>query len=66
MLSTCRADRSMYHALGYGTIMYLQATLTFEMVGCMTISKTTAQLFHIVHMSHISSIRIRLTIPQNK
>ncbi len=27
-----RADRSMYHALGYGTIMYLQATMTFEMV----------------------------------
>ena len=22
----------MYHALGYGTMMYLQATLTFEMV----------------------------------
>ncbi len=28
----CRADRSMYHAVGYGTLMYLQATLTFEMV----------------------------------
>ncbi|KAK2157294.1 hypothetical protein NP493_1888g00004 [Ridgeia piscesae] len=24
------ADRSMYHALCYGTIMYLQATMTFE------------------------------------
>ena len=32
-----RADRSMYHALGYGTIMYLQATLTFEMVSRITI-----------------------------
>ena len=27
-----RADRSMYHALCYGTIMYLQATMTFEVV----------------------------------
>lgn len=25
------ADRSMYHALGYGTLMYLQAALTFDM-----------------------------------
>ncbi|KAB7498064.1 Tetratricopeptide repeat protein 39B [Armadillidium nasatum] len=25
-----RADRSMYHALGYGTFMYLQAIMTFD------------------------------------
>lgn len=24
------ADRSMYHALGYGTVMFLQATMTFD------------------------------------
>jgi len=28
----CRADRSMYHSLGYATIMYLQAAMTFEPV----------------------------------
>jgi len=27
-----RADRSIYHALGYATVMYLQAALTFEAV----------------------------------
>ncbi|CAL1544810.1 unnamed protein product [Lymnaea stagnalis] len=25
------ADRSMYHALGYGTILYIQAVMTFDM-----------------------------------
>jgi len=32
----CRADRSLYHALGYATVMYLQAAMTFEAVsnGC--------------------------------
>jgi len=28
----CRADRSMYHALGYATVMYLQAAMTFVQV----------------------------------
>ena len=27
-----RADGSMYHALGYATIMYMQAVLTYEQV----------------------------------
>ena len=27
-----RANESMYHALGYGTIMFLQAVMTFDKV----------------------------------
>ena len=27
-----RANESMYHALGYGTIMFLQAMMTFDKV----------------------------------
>lgn len=26
------ADCSMYHSLGYGTILYIQAVMTFDMV----------------------------------
>ena len=26
------ADSSMYHSLGYGTILYIQAVMTFDMV----------------------------------
>ena len=28
----CRRDSSMYHAMGYGTMLYLQAIMTFEPV----------------------------------
>ena len=27
-----RADKSIYHALGYGVFMYLKAVMTFEQV----------------------------------
>ena len=30
MNSFCRADCSIYHALGYGVFMYLKAVMTFE------------------------------------
>lgn len=30
-----RADQSMYHALSYGTIMYIQAVMTFDMVSAL-------------------------------
>ena len=42
----------MYHALGYGTIMYLQATLTFEMVR--------------VFRDHIRQTKCTLTINVNR
>lgn len=29
-----RKDKSMYHALGYGTNLFLQAMLTFDEVSC--------------------------------
>ena len=32
-----RARESMYHALGYSTIMFLQAVMTFEQVGFMNV-----------------------------
>ena len=31
-LFSCRSDKNMYHSLGYGTIMFLQAAMTFESV----------------------------------
>ena len=30
-----RADKSIYHALGYGVFMYLKAMMTFEQVNWM-------------------------------
>lgn len=33
LFSVASADRSMYHALGHSTILYIQAVMTFDMVG---------------------------------
>ena len=42
----------MYHALGYGTLMYLQAALTFDMVSCIAITLLDIILVMILDNSH--------------
>ena len=55
-----RASESMYHALGYGTIMFLQAVMTFDKVQTKQYIFRFIRLFshykHEAHISHFISI----------
>lgn len=59
LLFVFSADRSMYHALGYSTILYIQAVMTFDMVGVPLLILTSCLLLYIVtEMNERSSTQV--------
>lgn len=49
----------MYHALGYSTILYIQAVMTFDMVGVPLLILTSCLLLYIVtEMNERSSTQV--------